>query len=273
MAVKKKKAKKVKKVSKKKKTVKKKKKTVRKAKAGMLSLSWWFTRFKQPVIVAVMIAVAATSIGVLSFVIRHEKDRSVEKVAASQKQARAKEEALTKKMKAQEKQKAGGFREEKKSMKPALSPVISAKSTALPSVQTSVKVKPEIEAKFASAFTAVDSVAGIHRVDIEAAKYLYDSGKAVFLDARGQHSYDRGHIKGAYVVQHHELAKDTEKYKEMFKGKVVVTYCSGASCRMSDKLAAAFFNSGFKNVAIFFGGWSQWTTAKYATESKSVKKP
>ena len=53
-----------------------------------------------------------------------------------------------------------------------------------------VKVRPELLAEAPSK----EAIIGI---DIEEAKALYDSGEAVFVDARAEGEYKEGHIKGA----------------------------------------------------------------------------
>jgi rhodanese-related sulfurtransferase len=44
--------------------------------------------------------------------------------------------------------------------------------------------------------------------DVEIAKQIYDSGEAVFVDARSREDYEEGHIKGAVslpVGQFHDF--------------------------------------------------------------------
>jgi rhodanese-related sulfurtransferase len=115
----------------------------------------------------------------------------------------------------------------------------------------------------------VDSKANIHRIDIEDAKYLYDSGRAVFVDARGPNEYLEAHIKGALNVPVNATAADIAKLKDQLTGKIIVTYCHGVGCHLSDKSAYLLYDAGYRKLAIFFGGWPKWNEHKYPIVTKA----
>lgn len=99
------------------------------------------------------------------------------------------------------------------------------------------------------------------------AKFLYDSGNAVFVDARGANEYKEGHIKGAVSIPLNNADTLIPGLKDSFAGKIAVTYChGGAQCRLSYKVAQKLYEAGIKNTAIFFGGWPQWTQNSYPVE-------
>jgi len=122
------------------------------------------------------------------------------------------------------------------------------------------KISPADMKKY---FKNVSSKESIPHIHAQEAKYLYDSGKAVFIDTRSLSSYRQGHIKGALAIPYHTTAENAEKYKNVLKNKVLITYCSGAGCHISDKVAYKLFDIGYKKVAIFFGGWPEWNQYKY----------
>ena len=116
----------------------------------------------------------------------------------------------------------------------------------------------------------VDSKANIHRIDIEDAKYLYDSGRAIFVDARGANEYAEAHIKGAVNVPVNATPADIAKLKDQLTGKIIVTYCHGIGCHLSDKSAYLLYDAGYRKLAIFFGGWPKWNQNKYPITTKAA---
>ena len=101
----------------------------------------------------------------------------------------------------------------------------------------------------------------------------FEKGEAIFIDARLLDEYEEGHIAGAinvdfegeadvYNFQIEELQRlaSTDAY--------LITYCAGTECDASLMLARnLYFDLGYKNIAIFFGGWEQWTEKDYPIET------
>ncbi|MBI4871187.1 MAG: rhodanese-like domain-containing protein [Candidatus Riflebacteria bacterium] len=111
------------------------------------------------------------------------------------------------------------------------------------------------------------TTAAIPRINLAQAKRLYDSGSAVFVDARTNVEYEVGHLPGALPDLTLEGAATARRRLEPYPGKVVVTYCHGTDCHLSDKAAETLFEWGFTRVCIFFGGWDEWRTAGYPVET------
>lgn len=101
----------------------------------------------------------------------------------------------------------------------------------------------------------------IPKIHLEEAKVLFESGRAVFIDARGAGEYNEAHIPGSINIQVGDVQNKIQQYKDVFKDKVLVPYCHGAGCHLSDKVAYALFDAGYKKVVIYFGGWPEWTQA------------
>lgn len=117
---------------------------------------------------------------------------------------------------------------------------------------------------FSYLFKKAESKTVIAQITIEEAKYLYDSGKALFIDARGDNQYNELHIKGAISIPAGAEPAVIEKYASKLKSaKVLVTYCHGVGCHLADKTAYLLYDAGYHNVVIFFGGWNQWMQANY----------
>ncbi|MBP7791441.1 MAG: rhodanese-like domain-containing protein [Candidatus Goldbacteria bacterium] len=104
------------------------------------------------------------------------------------------------------------------------------------------------------------------KIHLEEAKVLFESGKAVFIDARSTGEYNDGHIPGALSMPVGDVQNKIPQYKDILQDKVLVPYCHGAGCHLSDKVAYALFDAGYKKIVIYFGGWPEWTQANMPVE-------
>jgi rhodanese-related sulfurtransferase len=98
------------------------------------------------------------------------------------------------------------------------------------------------------------------------AKSLFDSGSAVFVDARHDIDFNLGHIQGALNVP----LKDYDVKKSVLSGipkdHLIIAYCDGSECNSSIELSVKLMKDGYKNVRIFFGGWREWVDANLPIE-------
>ena len=106
---------------------------------------------------------------------------------------------------------------------------------------------------------------GVVYVNITAAeaKQIMDSEEGyIILDVRTQEEYDQGHIPGAIVISHEEIA---EKAEDVLKDKdqLILVYCR--SGRRSKIAAEALVELGYTNIKEF-GGIIDWP---YEVESWS----
>ena len=99
----------------------------------------------------------------------------------------------------------------------------------------------------------------------EAWKY-FQSGTALFVDARHDFDFKLGHIKGAINIP----LKDYDLRKSALNGttpdRIIVAYCDGAECNSSIELSVKLMKDGYSNVKIFFGGWREWEAANHPVE-------
>ena len=92
-------------------------------------------------------------------------------------------------------------------------------------------------------------------ITAEEAKQIMDSEEGyIILDVRTQEEYDEGHIPGAIVISHEEIA---EKAEEVLtdKEQLILVYCR--SGRRSKIAAEALVELGYTNIKEF-GGISDW---------------
>ena len=100
-----------------------------------------------------------------------------------------------------------------------------------------------------------DWEAAYMNITAEEAKQIMDSEDGyIILDARTQEEYDQGHIPGAIVISHEEIA---EKAEEVLtdKDQLILVYCR--SGRRSKIAAEALVELGYTNIKEF-GGIIDW---------------
>ena len=92
-------------------------------------------------------------------------------------------------------------------------------------------------------------------ITAEEAKQIMDSEEGyIILDARTQEEYDEGHIPGAIVISHEEIAEKAEDVLTD-KDQLILVYCR--SGRRSKIAAEALLELGYTNIKEF-GGIIDW---------------
>ena len=92
-------------------------------------------------------------------------------------------------------------------------------------------------------------------ITAEEAKQIIDTKEGyIILDVRTQEEYDQGHIPGAVLISHEEIA---EKAEEVLtdKDQLILVYCR--SGRRSKIAAEALVELGYTNIKEF-GGIIDW---------------
>ena len=103
--------------------------------------------------------------------------------------------------------------------------------------------------------TEKDQGAVYVNITAEEAKEIMDNEEGyIILDVRTQEEYDEGHIPGAIVISHEEIA---EKADEVLtdKEQLILVYCR--SGRRSKIAAEALMELGYTNIKEF-GGIIDW---------------
>ena len=104
-------------------------------------------------------------------------------------------------------------------------------------------------------------------ISLSEAKLLFESDKALFVDARHFFDYRRGHIRSAVNIPLTDFDNRGEMIASLPKDRIIVVYCDAAECNSSIELAAKLYERGFGGVRIFFGGWQDWTSNNLPTET------
>ena len=103
--------------------------------------------------------------------------------------------------------------------------------------------------------TEKDQGAVYVNITAEEAKEIMDSEEGyIILDVRTQEEYDEGHIPGAIVISHEEIAEKAEKVLTD-KEQLILVYCR--SGRRSKIAAEALVELGYTNIKEF-GGIIDW---------------
>lgn len=103
--------------------------------------------------------------------------------------------------------------------------------------------------------------------DVEKAKQIFDQGKAVFVDARLEASFNQGHITGAVSLPLDRFQEDIQNFHERYGAStLIVTYCSGRSCPDSQQLALLLALAGYTDIRVFIDGYAAWKEKGYPSE-------
>jgi rhodanese-related sulfurtransferase len=105
---------------------------------------------------------------------------------------------------------------------------------------------------------------GVKKLDLTQAYRTWQTGRALFVDARKAEEYQELHVQGAMNVPPErwgELASlELMKADRM---RELVVYCSQESCDDALKLSQKLQKIGFTRVMAFTGGFRAWDEAGY----------
>jgi rhodanese-related sulfurtransferase len=108
----------------------------------------------------------------------------------------------------------------------------------------------------------------ICRIDTDDARYLFGEQKVLFVDAREPEEYKAAHIKGAINIPAGTKPDQLGPLQNKLKEKLLVIYCQGVGCHLSDKTAYMLYSAGYRKLVIFFGGWLKWKKYNYPIEAQ-----
>ncbi len=100
----------------------------------------------------------------------------------------------------------------------------------------------------------------------------YQTGDIVFVDARNDEHYEKGHIPGAIHIDRYNSDKYYQAAKDALElADVIVVYCGGGECEDSIFLATEFAQErgvGYDKIRVFEGGMEAWEGDNLETESE-----
>lgn len=95
-------------------------------------------------------------------------------------------------------------------------------------------------------------------------------GLILFVDARAPEPYARGHIPGAYPLDHYRLELYlTDLIGVAHLAQEIVVYCHGGECEDSDLAASDLQQFGVpaSKISIYAGGFDEWQRSKLPVET------
>ncbi len=105
-------------------------------------------------------------------------------------------------------------------------------------------------------------------ISLEEAEALFSSHAVVFIDARSEEEYARGHIQNARCLPWQEVdLRFMGATEELDLEMPIVTYCDGEKCELSHQLALFLRDAGFLNTRVLVNGWTLWQQAGLPVES------
>jgi rhodanese-related sulfurtransferase len=114
----------------------------------------------------------------------------------------------------------------------------------------------------------IDAEPRLRHIQLPTAQSLYESGDAVFFDARILSEYASGHIAGAKPWPFDEFLKYLEIYSDGISyGTQRVVYCEGGDCDQSEELTEDLLIEGYLKIDIYTGGYDEWMVMGMPTET------
>ena len=105
-------------------------------------------------------------------------------------------------------------------------------------------------------------------ISLNEAEKLFFTDAAVFIDARSEEDYARGHIQNARCLPWQEVDLRFMGVTEALDLEMpIVTYCDGEKCELSHNLALFLRDAGFLNTRVLVNGWALWQKADLPVES------
>ena len=104
-------------------------------------------------------------------------------------------------------------------------------------------------------------------LNLSAAKALFDSRSACFVDARSEYAYYTSHIKGAISLSESRFDEQFVDFRQKKSIEtLLVVYCVGPSCPKARHVAEKLKKNGYRNVRVFSGGLVEWSHAGFPME-------
>lgn len=121
---------------------------------------------------------------------------------------------------------------------------------------------------------AAQAAAQRGEISLADAVLLFESGEAVFVDAREAGEYEIGHIEGALSLDPLSFGQSFPALREQLEGATtIVTYCDGEYCELSRELAEQLKSMGLQDVRVLKNGWTLWRDQGMPTATGSQAAP
>jgi rhodanese-related sulfurtransferase len=102
-------------------------------------------------------------------------------------------------------------------------------------------------------------------ISLKDALKMLNEKRAVFLDARDIHEFEKYHVPGAIHIEPGKTDGKIEKIKSI-KTELFIAYCYGPGCPLAEELAAELKTNGITNITAMPEGWDGWASSGYPEE-------
>lgn len=100
------------------------------------------------------------------------------------------------------------------------------------------------------------------------AKKLFDTGKYLFVDARGTEMFMEGRVKGAVSFPVNKFDALWQDFIKKYPvGTSMIIYCSGRECEDSHTLGGLLEGMGYSGIKIMIDGFLGWHEGGFPIES------
>ncbi len=109
---------------------------------------------------------------------------------------------------------------------------------------------------------------GVKTIDLARAYAMFQSGEALFIDARPAAEFNELHVPQAINLTPDQVpAGVAEKLAGLAKDREIVVYCGQANCDLALKVAEKLQALGFTWVMVYVGGFRAWDEAGYPADT------
>jgi len=108
------------------------------------------------------------------------------------------------------------------------------------------------------------------KLSLEDFSSYVENQRGLTLDARPEIFHRLGHVPGALSLPRDDFENGYAALKaklEANRSQPIAIYCSSSSCEDSGLVKKSLASLGYTNLALFEGGWSEWTNAKKPEET------
>lgn len=117
---------------------------------------------------------------------------------------------------------------------------------------------------FGSGLRARAALAGIVPVELEAVRTLLKDPSVVILDSRPRDEFTIGRLPGARSTPWSVVEEGQGTLPP--QGRPILVYCANEFCESSLRLGEWLRSKGYRDVALFVGGYEAWWNAKYPVD-------
>jgi len=104
-------------------------------------------------------------------------------------------------------------------------------------------------------------------ISLEEARTWCLKDNVVFIDARSPQLFAEGHIRCSQNIPWQSFDQYTGRvFDTIPEDTLIVTYCDGEHCSLSEDLAKELMAMGYQKVKVLVNGWTRWQEAGFPTE-------